>query len=351
MASTQDYLSLQLVRLKRGEQWAPAERGVSFIFVRGGSGTYNGRTASFQLWPGDVLVQEGAGEALLSVGDGPELLFLHFTATLEHLFPLFDCEEICRLRNLGKSFQQAKLYRASSRVAIECQRLLSEVPARSGVDHRAQLLRVVTAILAVEFKSLPRAQEGYVPVEQHMNQVFEELSVAELLRLSVSELAARFGCSRRHLNRLFHQHFGFSVSALRMEIRLLKAMSLLRDRSSKVITVAEQCGFNHLGLFNTCFKRRFNVSPGQWRKTAVKAVGPLSGEDSAESHCRIRGLGLCPWSNAHGALGKRPGDSRSGSPAGLAVPPREPGAPGGAEWPYTYAVEGGVLKLRMRQSE
>jgi hypothetical protein len=73
------------------------------------------------------------------------------------------------------------------------------------------------------------------------------------------------------LNRLFHEFFGFSVAALRMEMRLLKAVSLLRDPNIKVINVAEQCGFNHLGLFNTCFKRRFGQTPGQWRKAASPA--------------------------------------------------------------------------------
>src|ERR1019366_4324749 len=102
--------------------------------------------------------------------------------------------------------------------------------------------------------------------------VFEKLSATELVGLSVPELAGKFGCSRRHLNRLFHQHFGISVAALRMEMRLLKAISLLRDPDAKVINVAEQCGFNHLGLFNTCFKRRFGTSPGHWRKASIQAA-------------------------------------------------------------------------------
>ncbi len=41
---------------------------------------------------------------------------------------------------------------------------------------------------------------------------------------------------------------------------------------SKVINVATQCGFNHLGLFNTCFKRRFGISPG----TVAHQVQPRS---------------------------------------------------------------------------
>jgi AraC-like DNA-binding protein len=105
-----------------------------------------------------------------------------------------------------------------------------------------------------------------------MVQVFEKLSASELINLSVGELADRFNCSRRHLNRLFHQHFGVSVAALRMEMRMLKAISLLRDAGVKIIDVAEQCGFNHLGLFNTCFKRRFGTSPGRWRKAPVQVA-------------------------------------------------------------------------------
>ena len=65
-----------------------------------------------------------------------------------------------------------------------------------------------------------------------------------------------------------------------MELRLLKAVTLLRNPTAKIITVAEQCGFNHLGLFNICFKRRFGQSPGQWRKCgAAKEVESAFGAE------------------------------------------------------------------------
>jgi AraC-like DNA-binding protein len=56
------------------------------------------------------------------------------------------------------------------------------------------------------------------------------------------------------------------VVALRTEMRLLKAVSLLRNPATKIIYVARESGFNHLGLFHHCFKKRFGSSPGQWRK-------------------------------------------------------------------------------------
>jgi hypothetical protein len=81
-------------------------------------------------------------------------------------------------------------------------------------------------------------------------------------------------------------------------MRLLKALSLLRDANAKIINVAEQCGFNHLGLFNTCFKRRFGTSPGRWRKSTtiagVKAANPLPHKFESNPSCPLLGTGQCP---------------------------------------------------------
>jgi hypothetical protein len=79
-----------------------------------------------------------------------------------------------------------------------------------------------------------------------------------------------------------------------MEMRLLKAVSLLRDADIKIINVAEQCGFNHLGLFNTCFKRRFGSSPGKWRESTIKSAGQSLRKPEVKSGCPLQSSGICP---------------------------------------------------------
>src|ERR1043166_785801 len=292
----QDYLTLRLVRLKSPAEWTTNGPGLSFILAKGGSGSYASAAVTYRLTPGDVLVLNAASAGKLCVPEEGEMVFWWFSLCFEHLFPLFASNEICLLQNVTDSFKGPKLYPTSTALAKECHRLLGALPPQFNLDHRSQLLRVVAAILTVEFKTAQTHRVGFVRVEEHMIQVFEKLSSDELLSLSVGELATKFSCSRRHLNRLFHQHFGFSVAALRMEMRLLKAVSLLRDPDAKVINVAEQCGFNHLGLFNTCFKRRFGASPGQWRKMSVQVGGQREGLFDANTACPLHSNGLCPWS-------------------------------------------------------
>ena len=159
-------------------------------------------------------------------------------------------------------------------------------------------------VLSSELKLWDQKHTGYESAEDHMLRVFEQLSSHQLLNLSVEELSQKFGCSRRHLSRLFHQRFGLSVATLRMEMRLLKASSLLRDPGVKVINVAEQCGFNHLGLFNTCFKRRFGMTPGLWRNMQNSNT-PAGKASRVVDTCPLQVNGLCPWNDKPEGSGAR----------------------------------------------
>lgn len=289
-----DHLALQLTRLKSGEELITHPTGLTFVFAKGGTGKCVTQVETLRLAPGEIMILNGSTGGKLGVHDKGEFLFWSFSVSFDNLMPLFSGNEISLLHHITESFKSAKIYNATHPVALECHRLLASVPPQFNLDHRGQLVRIAATILSVEFKEAQFRRSGYVRAEDHMVQVFESLSSSELINLSVGELADRFSCSRRHLNRLFHQHFGLSVATLRMEMRLLKAMSLLRDPDAKVINVAEECGFNHLGLFNTCFKRRFGASPGQWRKNALQnqSAPPDSGNKPA---CPLHANGLCPW--------------------------------------------------------
>jgi len=291
---TEDHLNLRLVRLKRFESWPNQGQGFSFVMAKSGGGQYVSGATAQNLLPGDLLVLNTTSGGKIGVAD-EEITFWCFSVCFEHLFPLFAVGEISLLKDTAENLKGPKLYPASSSLARECQQLLEAAPPQGNINHRSQVLRVAAAVLAAEFKNARSQRAGFVRIEDHMRQVFEELSATELLTLSVGDMAQKFGCSRRHLNRLFHQHFGFSVASLRMELRLLKALSLLRDPNVKIIQVAEQCGFNHLGLFNACFKKRFGTTPGQWRKGAANGENLVPDLDVGHPSCPMHSNGLCPW--------------------------------------------------------
>jgi AraC-like DNA-binding protein len=278
-----DYLTLRLTQLIDGKKWEPSGPGFYFLFVRSGAGKYTNGSAGHIFSQGDVLVVNGKSGGQIGATNNEELTFFGVSMLIEHMLPLFSANEISLLHNLMENFSTAKIHSAGSSLAVECHRLIGTAPPPFNLDHRAHLLRLVATILDEEFKLLQRGRPRYISVDEHLIQVFETLSAGDLLTLPTEELSMKFGCSRRHLSRLFRQRFGFSVSALRMELRMLRAISLLRDANSKVYHVAEQCGFNHHGLFNTCFKRRFGTTPGRWRALGLKSSTAAESGEHCES--------------------------------------------------------------------
>jgi AraC-like DNA-binding protein len=93
---------------------------------------------------------------------------------------------------------------------------------------------------------------------------------AELAGKTLTELAEHLHCSERHFSRLFREEFGVPLRARQIELRLQRAQQLLGDSDAKIINVAYDSGYRHLGLFNAMFKKRFGVTPSEWRRKRDK---------------------------------------------------------------------------------
>jgi len=290
-----EYLILKTIQLNPNETWNNVEKnGLLFLFLISGGCQFTSGALTQRIRPGDVfIVGPGTGGTFTAL-DGKQIRFSFFTTSIDRFYPLLSSQEISVLEYVVGEMKRPKWFGATHPIAIECQKMIAEATPEPTLSHRGQLLRIAAALLSSEFRTASNKRLGNAAPDDNLMQVFERLSVDELLNLSVEELADRCNCSRRHLSRLFHQHFRFSVGALKMEIRLLKAVSLLRNPAAKVINVALECGFNHQGLFNTCFKRRFGVSPGQWRKTTVDVEKRVAQAEPSVNGCQQLMNGLCP---------------------------------------------------------
>lgn len=288
------HLSLQTVLLQPFVAWSATPRELTFVLCREGVGTFKTNSAAGQLSPGDVLVTNGREWVEFRAAGGKPLVFGAFHLSWDLLAPLFAANELWLLQRLNEEFEACRLYAAKTRLAIECHRLVAEVPETDTFVHRSQLLHVAALVLATDLKKAQEKRNGSMGIEERLRTIFEELSNEELLTNSGDQLARKFGCSRRHLNRLFHDYFGLSLATLRTELRLLKSLSLLRQPTMKIISVAEQSGFSHLGQFNRMFKKRFGRTPGDWRRAnALREAEPVLGL-RAEPVCPLTNQNLCP---------------------------------------------------------
>lgn len=85
-------------------------------------------------------------------------------------------------------------------------------------------------------------------------------------KITIAEVAELVDFSESHFMRYFKETMGTSFIDYLNEYRLTIAARLLQGSESSILSVAEDVGFDNLSYFNRAFKKRYGVTPGQFRK-------------------------------------------------------------------------------------
>ncbi|GLT01257.1 transcriptional regulator [Sphingobium jiangsuense] len=89
--------------------------------------------------------------------------------------------------------------------------------------------------------------------------------------LSIDAIAEKFGCTKRHLHKVFSDE-AVTLSQFIWQERLERCREALVDPAhggKSVTEIAFMWGFNNSSHFSKIFKDRFGMPPGQWRLTAL----------------------------------------------------------------------------------
>jgi len=82
-------------------------------------------------------------------------------------------------------------------------------------------------------------------------------------QFGVSELAEEIGMSRSNLLRKVQKSTNLSASQFIRQVRLKKAMELLKEKSFNVSEVSYEVGFNSTSYFIKCFHEHYGYPPGE----------------------------------------------------------------------------------------
>jgi AraC family transcriptional regulator, arabinose operon regulatory protein len=84
---------------------------------------------------------------------------------------------------------------------------------------------------------------------------------------SIEQLADDVGLSASRLAHLFRENAGMSIQSYLVERRLVMAALLIVQTHQRISQIAYSVGFGDVSNFNHAFKRRFAMSPRQYRAT------------------------------------------------------------------------------------
>ena len=85
-------------------------------------------------------------------------------------------------------------------------------------------------------------------------------------KISVADAAEIAGFSESHFMRYFKETMGTSFVDYLKDYRLTMAARLLLASDASILSISEDVGFENLSYFNRAFKKKYKVTPSQYRK-------------------------------------------------------------------------------------
>ena len=245
--------------------------------------------AGYWLQPGVPARQLGVGDGLLTSGNSNGVLRASQLGELKLQFFIIQPQYLNGLLTVAEWHQlevaphnpsaQVLIFTAGEPLAQRFTRL-AEQPHQEGLPVRCGLLQLWASAIAnlLPAPGLEPTDSG--KLRERFRQLVRRMPEAELSQCTLRDLAGQLNCSERHFTRLFRLEFGVPFRARQIELRLLHARQLLTDSDAKIINVAYDSGYHHLGLFNMMFKKRFGMTPGEWRQQNHRRHLPFQSRSS-----------------------------------------------------------------------
>lgn len=118
-------------------------------------------------------------------------------------------------------------------------------------------------------------QPEATPVSIQMERILCTVSYMEehlTEKIHIQELADLVYLSSRQYGRIFHEVYGRSPSSYLTELRFNRACQLMADRTIPLGAIWEQCGFSDNAFFYRCFRRRFGITPKEYRRKLMNTL-------------------------------------------------------------------------------
>ena len=279
------HLRIEEIKLLPGQEWIDDADAWRFCMITSGAAYWLGAAPLRVLNQGEMIVLAPVVKAVIRASQLNEVLLHEFSFSPRLLSGFFTLAERHSLEEeQATARNQAEFLPASAvlthRFAAILDRRRSE---GAGLAQRAELLALAAAFFEAG-KALPRFSSALFTSAQHrFERLISERPEVEIVEQTAEELAKRCGCSSRHFNRLFREHFGESLRSRQTAMRLLQARQMLLDTNQKVREVALQSGYRSLSLFNALFKKRYGVNPSELRKQSGSILARSPGLTQAPS--------------------------------------------------------------------
>lgn len=145
------------------------------------------------------------------------------------------------------------------RIMRVVQRIVNELEAKSPY-YQYLVVMYYAELLILIYRYM---NEAYLPIctNESLKKAIAYIRLNYHKNININSVAEHTGISERYLRGLFSQHLNLSPLDYLNQIRINKAVELLRNTEMSIKEICFQCGFQSPQYFSRIFKQQMGVTP------------------------------------------------------------------------------------------
>ena len=151
--------------------------------------------------------------------------------------------------------------------------LYDEIRARRPFHEKKARLHLENLLILLAREDM----KASVPKHSSLEKIYDYICQNCTKKINLSALAAEANMSPDYFRHAFYKAFGLSPQSLLMEQRFFHAKQLLENQAMPITEVALHCGFSDASQFSHMFRKRYGMTPKQYRKMHIEH--PLEGKE------------------------------------------------------------------------
>ncbi len=139
---------------------------------------------------------------------------------------------------------------------------------------RLKIKAVLAELFTTHFlKDLNKSKEHGVP--EWLDRICGEMRAEENLKKGLRALQAMSPCTPEHLCKSFRRHLKKTPTEFINELRVAQAAKKLSDSDDKILSIANDLGFQSLSRFYHIFQKHYGMSPAKYRAISKRNDIPV----------------------------------------------------------------------------
>lgn len=253
-----------------GETYGPHQHlRIEINYVKKGSCILHLNNESITFREGEIMIITSDTNHLFKAGaEGTTLMQLEF---LPEIFSNFSLNATVdagdpTLTPVFLFSEENRLIKIVNNVRImrAVQRIVNEMEAK-GPYYQYLVIMYYAELLILIYRYM---DEVYLPIctNESLKKAIAYIRLNYHSEININNVAEHIGISERYLRSLFSQHLNLSPLDYLNQIRINKAVELLRNTEMSIKEVCFQCGFQSPQYFSRIFKQQMGITPREMTK-------------------------------------------------------------------------------------